>query len=94
MIRNREKNYSPIHNYRESGKAAYYPQCDNFWTNVCHKKIKDGANCKDCKNRYYKTIASELMELTFGNNDSKNNLVQDQIKIETNKSKKVEKSEL
>ncbi len=34
-------------------------------------------------------IASELMELTFGNNDRKNNLVQDQIKIETNKLKKL-----
>ena len=39
-------------------------------------------------------IASELMELTFGNNDRKNNLVQDPIKIETNKLKKVKKSEL
>ena len=41
---------------KETGKAAYYPQCNNFWTNVCHKKIKDGINCKDCKNRSYKTI--------------------------------------
>ena len=37
-------------------KAAYYPQCNNFWTSVCHKKIKDGINCKDCKNRSYKKI--------------------------------------
>lgn len=41
---------------KETGKAAYYPQCNNFWTNVCHKKIKDGINCKDCKNRSYKPI--------------------------------------
>lgn len=41
---------------KENGKAAYYPQCNNFWTNVCHKKIKDGINCKDCKKRSYKTI--------------------------------------
>lgn len=41
---------------KETGKAAYYPQCNNFWTNVCHKKIKDGIKCKDCKNRSYKPI--------------------------------------
>jgi len=26
---------------------------------VCHKKIKDGINCKDCKNRSYKTITKK-----------------------------------
>ena len=44
---------------KETGKAAYYPQCNNFWTSVCHKKIKDGINCKDCKNRSYKTITKK-----------------------------------
>ena len=44
---------------KETGKAAYYPQCNNFWTNVCHKKIKDGINCKDCRNRSYKTITKK-----------------------------------
>ena len=44
---------------KETGKAAYYPQCNNFWTNVCHKKIKGGINCKDCKNRSYKTITKK-----------------------------------
>ena len=44
---------------KETGKAAYYPQCNNFWTNVCHKKIKDGVNCRDCKNRSYKTITKK-----------------------------------
>ena len=41
---------------KETGKAAYYPQCNNFWTNVCHKKIKDGVDCKDCTSRSYKMI--------------------------------------
>ena len=44
---------------KETGKAAYYPQCNNFWTNVCHKKIKDGVCCKDCKNRSYKLITKK-----------------------------------
>ena len=26
---------------------------------MCHKKIKDGINCKDCKNRSYKTITKK-----------------------------------
>ena len=43
---------------KETGKAAYYFQCNNFWTNVCHKKIKDciNINCKDCKSRSYKPV--------------------------------------
>ena len=44
---------------KKNGKAAYYPQCNNFWTNVCHKKMKDGINCKDCKGRSYKTITKK-----------------------------------
>ena len=44
---------------KETGKAAYYPQCNNFWTNVCHKKIKDGINCRDCQSRSYKTITKK-----------------------------------
>lgn len=44
---------------KETGKAAYYPQCNNFWTSVCHKKMKDGVNCKDCKSRSYKTITKK-----------------------------------
>lgn len=44
---------------KETGKAVYYPQCNNFWTNVCHKKIKDGVSCRDCKNRSYKTITKK-----------------------------------
>ncbi len=41
---------------KESGRAAYYPQCNNFWTNGCHRKLKDGVNCKDCMSRSYKLI--------------------------------------
>ncbi len=44
---------------KETGKVAYYPQCSNFWPSVCHKKIKDGVNCKDCKNRSYKPITKK-----------------------------------
>ncbi len=41
---------------KESGRAVYYPQCNNFWTNECHRKLRDGVNCKDCMSRSYKLI--------------------------------------
>lgn len=44
-----------------TGKAAYYPQCNNLWTSGCHRKLKDGINCKDCKSRSYKTITKFII---------------------------------
>lgn len=44
-----------------SGKAAYYPQCDNYWTDACHRKIKDGVKCKDCAKRFYKSITKGVI---------------------------------
>ena len=46
---------------KETGKAAYYPQCNNLWTSGCHRKLKDGINCKDCKNCSYKTITKFII---------------------------------
>lgn len=69
MFGGRQDVYAKRSVNKESGKAAYYPQCDNFWTNVCHKKIKDGVNCKDCKNRSYKTIIKrDILNHLQGNN--------------------------
>ena len=56
MLWGRQDVYAKRSVNKETGKVAYYPQCNNFWTNVCHKKIKDGINCKDCKKRSYKAI--------------------------------------
>lgn len=42
-------------------KAAYYPQCNNLWTSGCHRKLKDGINCKDCKSCSYKTITKFII---------------------------------
>ena len=44
-----------------TGKVAYYPQCNNLWTSGCHRKLKDGINCKDCKSRSYKTITKFII---------------------------------
>lgn len=46
---------------KETGNAAYYPQCNNLWTSGCHRKLKDGINCKDCKNCSYKTITKFII---------------------------------
>lgn len=35
------------------GEAAYYPQCDNFWSDVCHRKLKTHIGCKDCDHCSY-----------------------------------------
>lgn len=53
---------------KSSGKAGYFPQCDNFWTNVCHRKLKTGVNCKDCKYRSYKQLTiSDIIAHLQGN---------------------------
>lgn len=41
---------------KKTGKAVYYPQCNNFWGNGCHKKLADGISCKNCEIRSYKSI--------------------------------------
>lgn len=53
---------------KETRKAAYYPQCHNFWTNICHKKLRDGVSCKDCRNRSFKSITKkDILNHLLGN---------------------------
>lgn len=53
MFWGRQDVYAKRSENKNTGKAGYFPQCNNFWTNVCHRKLKTGINCKDCKNRVY-----------------------------------------
>ena len=39
--------------------AGYFPQCNNFWQEVCPKKRKEKINCKDCKYREYKSLTKK-----------------------------------
>ncbi len=58
---------------KESGKVGYYTQCKNFWTSVCHKKLKTGVTCKNCKYYEYKPLVKEdILAHLIGNsyNDS------------------------
>lgn len=34
-------------NVNKNGEAAYYPQCDNFWSDNCHRKLNTHIDCKD-----------------------------------------------
>lgn len=36
-------------NVNKNGEVAYYPQCDNFWSDNCHRKLNTHIDCKDCK---------------------------------------------
>ena len=41
---------------KNTGKANYFTQCDNFWKNGCHRKIKDNVKCKDCHLKKYRRL--------------------------------------
>ncbi len=40
----------------KEGKAAYYPQCYNFWRYDCHKRKRDKIKCQDCELQSYKKL--------------------------------------
>ena len=76
MFWGRQDVYAKRSANKESGKAAYYPQCNNFWTSGCHRKIKDGINCKDCKLRSYKSITKyDILNHLRGNADNASDVI-------------------
>jgi superfamily II DNA or RNA helicase len=44
---------------KATGEAGYYPQCHNFWTNVCPRKRGQKINCKDCSYQSHKILTKE-----------------------------------
>ena len=44
---------------KSTGEAGYYPQCHNFWTNVCPRKHGQKINCKDCSYQAHKRLEKE-----------------------------------
>lgn len=48
---------------KTTGKAAYYPQCDNFWRRgLCPKASGKKIKCKDCENRRWTRLESAQIE--------------------------------
>ena len=48
---------------KTSGKASYYPQCDNLWqVGICHRKDRNKIKCQDCANRKWSKLTREVVE--------------------------------
>lgn len=46
---------------KNTGKAGYYPQCENFWKDGCFRKNKDKTSCSKCSNRKYLPLSQEII---------------------------------
>lgn len=44
---------------KDTGKAGYFPQCQNFWKSMCHRRLKTGVSCKKCEYYVYKQLTKE-----------------------------------
>ena len=64
-------------NVNKNGEAAYYPQCDNFWSDNCHRKLNTHIDCKDCKPYVYLSyVLDELRKMgPFPKSDDLNRLL-------------------
>lgn len=55
--------YSKRYQNKATGKAGYFPQCDNFWRKgVCPKASGAKAKCKDCNNRCWTKLEGSQIE--------------------------------
>ncbi|MGI6259805.1 MAG: TOTE conflict system archaeo-eukaryotic primase domain-containing protein [Anaerolineaceae bacterium] len=55
--------YSKRSQNKTTGRAAYYPQCDNFWKRgICPKASGKKIKCKDCNNRRWTRLESTQIE--------------------------------
>lgn len=54
---------------KSTGEAVYFPQCENFWSDVCYKKRKIKVQCKDCEYKKWKTLGGkEIIKHLTSNN--------------------------
>ena len=44
---------------RDTEKAGYFPQCQNFWKSMCHRRLKTGISCRKCEYYVYKQLTKE-----------------------------------
>lgn len=55
----RQDVYAKRYEKRDTGEASYFPQCNNFWTETCYRKLKQNISCNDCKYRSYKKLTKD-----------------------------------
>ena len=44
---------------KKNGESRYYPQCNNFWTEMCPRKHGQKIKCKDCSRRSDKQLTKK-----------------------------------
>lgn len=44
---------------KKTGESGYFPQCHNFWQDICPKKQRQRINCKDCPYKSYKPLKKD-----------------------------------
>ncbi len=55
--------FSKRYQNKTTGKAGYYPQCDNFWKyGICPKSSGTKVKCKDCTNRSWTKLQAFHIE--------------------------------
>ena len=45
----------------KSERVGYYPQCVNFWTDFCEKKINTKFHCSECEHQDYKMLNIDVI---------------------------------
>lgn len=61
---------------RRSKNGGYYPQCKNFWKDVCPKKKNRKYQCKDCSFREWERITKEvILAHLLGNKDDASDVI-------------------
>ena len=52
----RQDVYAKRNEKKGTGEASYFPQCNNFWQEVCPKRYKQKISCKDCPRQSYRQL--------------------------------------
>lgn len=55
----RQDVYARRNENKNTGKASYFPQCENFWKDICNRKLKNAVPCRKCKYRKYRSITKQ-----------------------------------
>ncbi|MBP5433337.1 DEAD/DEAH box helicase family protein [Ruminococcus sp.] len=69
--------FSKRYQNKTTGKAGYFPQCDNFWRyGICPKTSGTKVKCKDCPNRAWtKLQASHIESHLMGKRDDASDVI-------------------